>query len=262
MKRLTLFIANLFLITALFSHPEDTKVYTYKASSDIDKNVSITCNIEGNKCTVIVKKDGETKEFSFPLDNLDILDSLKEELSKSFSNIDILQSDSSFCKTKTAWLGVNIQPLTDQLRDFFKVRGSGGVLISEVVEDSPAEKVGFKAGDVIISVDGDKVEDGKDLVTLIRGKEVGEKVKIKIIRNGRKRTINVVLGEKELNEPHIFSFFKHKDDNDSPLSYPPGMFKFPQHKFNKELKNLKNEMKELRKELEELKEELKTLKKT
>ena len=96
---------------------------------------------------------------------------------------------------KHAWLGVSTTKLTNQLRQFFNVPDYLGVLVKEVKEDSPAEKSGIKAGDIIIRVDRREIEDHNDLIRAINRYDPGEEVEIKIIRDKSEETIKVTLEE-------------------------------------------------------------------
>ena len=93
-------------------------------------------------------------------------------------------------------LGVTIQPLTSQLADFLGAGGKKGVLVTSVVENSPA--VGkLKAGDVILSADGRTIENPDELTSLLAGKESQGKVELKIIRDKKEQTVVVELSKTE-----------------------------------------------------------------
>jgi serine protease Do len=72
--------------------------------------------------------------------------------------------------------------------------GKGG-LVSDVNPDSPAEKAGLKPGDVIVAVDSTKVDVGADVVDYVSTKQIGSKVALKLVREGKPKTIEVTLGE-------------------------------------------------------------------
>jgi len=89
-------------------------------------------------------------------------------------------------------LGVTLQPLTDQMAEFLGVPGRKGVLVTSVVEGSPA--VGkLKAGDVIIRADNQPIEDLGDLTRIVRGKPEGGKLELKVIREKKEMVITVDL---------------------------------------------------------------------
>lgn len=86
-------------------------------------------------------------------------------------------------------IGVSTEPLTKQLADYFGVK-DGGLLITSVNDNSPAAKVGLKAGDVITAVDGEKVTSPGDVSRAISKKEDGP-VSLTIIRDRNSRTVTV-----------------------------------------------------------------------
>ncbi|HEX8556966.1 MAG TPA: PDZ domain-containing protein, partial [Pyrinomonadaceae bacterium] len=85
-------------------------------------------------------------------------------------------------------IGVTTTPLGKQLADYFGV--SHGVLVGSVEADSPAQKAGLKAGDVVTEVDGKRVEDADDLVRALGAKEEGE-VTLTVVRDRNRRTVRV-----------------------------------------------------------------------
>ena len=91
-------------------------------------------------------------------------------------------------------IGVSTMPLTKQLADYFGVPDAKGVLVTSVVEDSPAAKAGIKAGDVIVAVDSEKVEGAGDLARAINKKKEGDAI-LTVIRNKSQRTITVTPKE-------------------------------------------------------------------
>lgn len=88
-------------------------------------------------------------------------------------------------------LGVQLGDLTPQLAEHFGAK-DGGVLVSSVTKDSPAERAGLKAGDVITSVNGDRVRDSDDLIDELRGTEKGD-VTIGIIRDKKESTLKATI---------------------------------------------------------------------
>ena len=94
-------------------------------------------------------------------------------------------------------LGIGIQNLGDQLAEYFGA-DDGGVLVTSVNEDSPAEAAGLRAGDVIIGVGGDSVEDPGDLMEAIAEADEGE-IEIRILRDRSERTLRATLPERTNN---------------------------------------------------------------
>jgi serine protease Do len=99
-------------------------------------------------------------------------------------------------------IGISTQSLTKQLADYFGVK-DGGLLVTSVNENSPAAKAGLKAGDVIIAVDGEKVESSGDIARVINKKQDGE-VALTVVRDRNPRTIRVTP-EKAKDAPLIRS---------------------------------------------------------
>ena len=101
------------------------------------------------------------------------------------------------CKTgkvTRGWLGVGVQPLTDDLAQSFGLDEPKGALISEVTPDSPADKAGIKRGDIILAYEGETVQAITDLPRLVAATPVGEEVTLKIWRDGKTRDVKVVIG--------------------------------------------------------------------
>lgn len=177
-----------------------------------------------------------------------------------------------FNKTHS-WLGVSTTGLTDQLRQFFNVPDYLGVLVREVEEDSPAEKHGLKAGDVIIQVGRKEIEDSHDLIRAIDRYDPGEEVEVKIIRDKKEVVLKVTLGERKGHYPNELSFHPDKFDVYVPemeIEIPEIDIVIPEideeslenlHELNDRLRDeLDSHKDELKEELEELKEELKEIK--
>jgi len=91
-------------------------------------------------------------------------------------------------------LGIGIQNLGDQLAEYFGA-DDGGVLVTSVREDSPAAEAGLRAGDVILRVDDERVEDPRDLVREIGRSDAGE-IELRILRDRQERTISATLPER------------------------------------------------------------------
>ena len=97
---------------------------------------------------------------------------------------------------KQGWLGVYLQELNPELKESMDLdESTEGVLVSGVVEDSPAEEGGLEDGDVIISFNGKRVLSVDDLTSLVRKTSPKTKIELKVIRDGERKTIQVTLGE-------------------------------------------------------------------
>jgi len=107
-----------------------------------------------------------------------------------------------FGETKRGWLGVRIQQVTKEIAELEKLEKDEGALIASVSENSPADKSGIKAGDIILEFDGKKVNTMRDLPKLVAQTEVGKKVIIKIWRNQKLISKKVLLGRLESSEAY------------------------------------------------------------
>jgi len=104
-------------------------------------------------------------------------------------------------------IGVSIIPLTKQLADRYNV--TGGALVSEVRDGSPAAKAGLRAGDVITEVDGKQVKNQLDIIKAINDKKDGD-VTVTFFRDGKRQTVNVTPEKSKEN-----GFFFDSNDKDS-----------------------------------------------
>ncbi|MCC9603051.1 Do family serine endopeptidase [Stieleria sp. JC731] len=87
---------------------------------------------------------------------------------------------------KRAYLGVGIQPVTQDLAGELGVQPRGGVLITDVYDDTPAAEMGLQAGDVIVQFDGKDVRTPQALQLAVERSPVGEKVPVKVVRDGNR----------------------------------------------------------------------------
>lgn len=93
------------------------------------------------------------------------------------------------------WLGVVIQKVTPELAKGFGIKESEGALISDVVEGSPAARADIRRGDVIVSFDGHKIKEMDQLPRMVAGTEIGKKVRIGFVREGKNHEVEVVISE-------------------------------------------------------------------
>ncbi len=98
-------------------------------------------------------------------------------------------------KVVRGWLGVSIQPITPDLAKQFSLTSEKGVLIGDVVEDSPAEKAGLKRGDVILELDGKEFSEPSALRNAVAAIPPGKEITLKILREGKQMTIKAVVNE-------------------------------------------------------------------
>lgn len=175
-------------------------------------------------------------------------------------------------------LGVKLQKLNKDLAEYFGTEPDQGVLITEVEEDSPAEDASLKAGDIILSIDGESVQEPDDVWDILGEYDEGDSVKLEILRKRKTQTVTVKLkegyGAAELGmkvAPHLpnvyFKRYERDMDHyhDSLKRYKDEM-KGWKEEYNRELKErLKDEieknMEKQELQIEKLQEELKQLRK-
>ena len=105
-----------------------------------------------------------------------------------------------FGETKRGWLGVRIQDVSQEIADVEKLDEPRGALVASVAENSPSDKAGIKAGDIILEFNGVKINQMKELPAIVAKTKVGKKVKVKVWRNQKEITKNVLLGRLETSE--------------------------------------------------------------
>ena len=92
------------------------------------------------------------------------------------------------------WLGVVIQNVSDDIANSIGMKEAKGAMVTKVTEDGPAAKEDLKAGDVIVEVNGDKIDNSRDLARKIAELHPNTPVKLAIIRYGEKREVDMKLG--------------------------------------------------------------------
>lgn len=98
-------------------------------------------------------------------------------------------------KVVRGWLGVSIQELTPELASQFGIGDTKGVLVSDVMDDSPAKKAGFERADVILEYDGKPMDSPTQLRNAVAQTPVGKKVAVKILRDKKPKAIDVTIAE-------------------------------------------------------------------
>jgi serine protease Do len=109
------------------------------------------------------------------------------------------------------WIGVQIQPVTQDIADSLGLKKAEGALVAEPQANSPAQKAGIEAGDIITSVDGKEVKDARDLAKRIGAMAPKASVKLTVLHKGSEKAITLTLGEL----PNAKEARANADDNDS-----------------------------------------------
>jgi serine protease Do len=98
-------------------------------------------------------------------------------------------------KVSRGWLGVSVQPLTPELAKSFGAKDTKGVLVSDVLQDSPANKAGLQAGDIIVEFDSHKIEAPPDLQRSVGLTSPGKGVQVKVWRDRAEKQIEIKIVE-------------------------------------------------------------------
>jgi C-terminal processing protease CtpA/Prc len=226
----------------------------------------------GSEVKIAVMRDGDQKEFLVTLEK-----ARKHEFKRQFwvdGDDDHAYVLHNAHLGNKVYMGVKLSGLSKQLGDFFGVAKGRGALVTEVIEDSPAETSGIKAGDVITAVDGEKVIDAGDVSEVIEDGEVGDKVEVTIIRDKKEQAIEVTLAEADEDTFGQNWFHSDGDWTQLDLRIPDIDIDFPKiphirglkrldhfdHDFDFGGEELEEELDELRQELKQMQKELQELK--
>ncbi|QRM45050.1 DegQ family serine endoprotease [Rhizobium sp. BG4] len=100
-------------------------------------------------------------------------------------------------ETRRGWLGVRIQPVTDDVADSLGLDAAKGALVAGVIKGGPVDNGSIKAGDVILKFDGKAVNEMRDLPRVVAESPVGKEVDVVVLRDGKEQTVKVTLGRLE-----------------------------------------------------------------
>ena len=118
-------------------------------------------------------------------------------------------------ETKRGWLGVRIQIVTQEIADAVKLDKPRGALVASVANDSPSDKAGIKADDIILEFNGILIKEMRELPKIVAQTDVGKMVKVKVWRNKKEIIKEIKLGRLETSE----DFRVDKKDTKKPLTY-------------------------------------------
>jgi serine protease Do len=148
-------------------------------------------------------------------------------------------------------LGVHIQDINADLGDALGVPDGKGVLVTDIVEDSPAEKAGIKAGDVITEVGGDRIDDIADLQRALRERE--GRTKITVVRRGSTRTVEPDIDDIRDVRRNVTRL---RDGDARIYRIPDARTRAKTDMSDSEKREMESQLRELREELRELRQKL------
>jgi serine protease Do len=123
---------------------------------------------------------------------------------------DLLPQLKSGGKITRGWLGVSIQGITPDLAASLGLDQAKGALVSSVVQNSPADQAGIKAGDVIVGYEGKEINNANDLPFLVAGTPVGKTVSLQVFRGNKQTPLAVAIGK--MKEEEVIASPSKKDD--------------------------------------------------
>lgn len=101
-------------------------------------------------------------------------------------------------KVSRGSIGITIQPISEDLAKYYKLKKAQGALIASVLDGSSAQKAGLKAGDVILKINENTIQNNESIVSIISSSKPGSTLKITILRNGKKMILPVKINESEI----------------------------------------------------------------
>ncbi len=118
------------------------------------------------------------------------------------------------------WLGVGLQNINKELAAGLNIKEQTGVLLSEVHTNQPGDKAGLLPGDVITSINGDKINDSKDLIKSIGNHRAGDSINVNLLRSGAEKKVKVKLGKRPDEQEIRTARYESNSINRGPWSAP------------------------------------------
>lgn len=222
---------------------------------------------DGNMKVIVIPKDGEAPE-GFAWESDDEGDNQHRIIVKTMGDDD------------RGWLGVHLDSLNEQLGSYFGVKDGAGVLVTEVVDDSPAAKAGLLAGDVIVKAGDAETASPDALHEAMGDTKPGDEMSLTVLRKGARKTITAKLGEMpedavsgreirieggepgemKLMMPRMLRHLGQADEGDGNVERRIIIRKHgggDEDDANADLSEVREEIDALRKEMKELREQLK-----
>lgn len=188
---------------------EEGDIITHVDGEEIDDASDLVDAIgdkePGDLVTLRVKRDGSEQKIGVVLADRDdgayafatkLYHNMPKNLGRMAGKLGNMAKSFKVMTSKPV-IGVKVQTLEKQLGEYFKAPNGKGVLVTEVmdIEDSPAQQAGMKAGDVIVKINAESVEDRHDISSALEGLKKGDKLSIDVIRDGQRKTLTANVNE-------------------------------------------------------------------
>ncbi|MEP9396220.1 DegQ family serine endoprotease [Mesorhizobium sp. KR2-14] len=109
----------------------------------------------------------------------------------------VVQQLAEYGETRRGWLGVRIQPVTDEIAESLGMKAAKGALVAGVIKGGPVDDGTIQPGDVITKFDGKDVHEMRDLPRVVAESPVGKAVDVELVRKGAEQSVKVTLGRLE-----------------------------------------------------------------
>jgi hypothetical protein len=167
--------------------------------------------------------------------------------------------DDNSAAQRGGYLGVQVQDVTRTLQRARNLPTEQGAMVSRVEQNSPADRSGIRRGDVIVELNGDKIEDSADLIRTVRRLDTGENARITLWRGGSLRTITAELGERPpQSRPDMPPDMGRRSGNDEDIPMPQRPPSMGDRGFG-DRDQVRQQIRELQDQLRQLREEMRAL---
>jgi serine protease Do len=123
-----------------------------------------------------------------------------------------------FGETRRGWLGVRIQPVTDEIAESLGIKVAQGALVSGIIKGGPVDNGTIEVGDVIVKFDGKTIKESRELPLAVAESPVGKEVDLVVIRKGAELTVKVTLGRLEEGEKLAEAEGEGTDEEQGPVA--------------------------------------------
>ena len=149
-----------------------------------------------SKIKIIVLRNNSKKEIEAELGVSDLKEKTISITTDMFENeMPMMHGFQLFNDKPKYEIGLEVETLNKQLAEYFEVPDKKGVIVKSVVEDSPASKSGFKAGDIIIKIGNDRIKNVNDVIEILDDSKNGESLSFEVLRKGVSKKLQVALNK-------------------------------------------------------------------